>query len=219
VITIIYPKDNSTKFLLKIYSELLGKFGPDVIKILYVEATDASYAEGIQLIENASANSFMLFMGHGQDDLLYGAEDNAFKKKPFIKRTEFKVFKGKYLFSLSCYSNELLRTSLGNSGIINSIGFGSLPTEMTEVENNKRLKEKGVTESIIQRYKDILVELVTLSCSELVEKGLTFSQLSEYFLLLLNRKISDVILAHKTCPESKILADLLFQMKFEMVYL
>jgi hypothetical protein len=219
VLTIIYPKDYSTEFLLRIYSNLLEKFEPELVKILYIEANDNSYSEGVKHIESIDENSLLLFMGHGQDDLLYGAEEGSFKKKPFVKRTEFKVFKGKYLFSLSCYSNELLRTSLGNSGIINSIGFGSLPTEMTEVDNNKRLKEKGITKDIIQRYKDILVELVTLSYSELLEKKLTFSQLSEYYLLLLNRKISEVILDDKTCLESKILADLLFQMKAEMVYL
>jgi hypothetical protein len=96
---------------------------------------------------------------------------------------------------------------------------GLIPTEMTEVENNKRLKEKGVTESIINRYKDILIELVTGAYSEFIERELTFSQLSEYYLLLLNRKISEVILSDKASLESKILADLLFQMKNEMNYL
>jgi hypothetical protein len=219
VINIIYPKDPSTEFLLQIYTILFGRFGSEVVKILYIEANEKSYANALEFIENSPDNSLLLFMGHGQDDQLFGAESANFKKRSLVKRTEFRVFKGKYLFSLSCYSSELLRTSLGNSGIINSIGFGSLPTEMTEVENDKKLKEKGVTDNIIQRFKDILVELVTLSYSEFIEKGLSFSELSEYYLLLLNRKISEVILRDNTCKESKILSDLLFQMKLEMVYL
>ncbi len=219
MISIIYPIDTSTKFLLQIFDSLLNKFGPELIHIHYIEPSEKSYDEGISFIESVNENSLLVFLGHGQNDLLFGAEAEGFEKRPFIKRNDFRIFKDKYLFSLSCYSNELLKSSLGNSGIINSIGFGILPTDMSEVENNKRLKELGITKATIQQFKDVLIELVTNAFSTMIINGLNFSQLSELLLLLLNRKISEVILSNKANPENRILADLLFHMKSEMSYL
>lgn len=218
-INIIYPHDPTTTFLLSIVDFLDKKHSRDNFNLIEVHPSNESYAKCIDAVHQISDNSIILFMGHGQPELLYGAENDTFEKKPLVKKGDMKIFRGKHLFSLSCNSNELLRTTFTQSGFINSMGFGSLPTEMIEVENNKKLKDQGITETVIKRYKDILVELVSLSFSELITKKHTFSELSNYFTLRLNKKISEVILEDKTSKENRLLSNLLFQMRSEMVFI
>ena len=219
MIHIIYPSDSTTEFLLEIHNEIIEKTGVECINLIRIEASEEAYLEGISLIKKISHNSIILFMGHGQNDLLFGGESLEFPKKPLIRKSDIRIFERKYIFSLSCYSNELFRSTFNFSNINNSIGFGSLPTEMTEVDNNKRLKELGINDSIVKRYKEILVEIVSLSFIRLVIRGISFFELSNYFSLLLNKKISEIILNDKTSCDSRILADLLFQMRSEMVFI
>ncbi len=219
MIHVIYPSDSTTEFLLQIHTEIINKTGVEHINLIRIEASAEAYLEGIALIEKISEDSIILFMGHGQNDLLFGGESIGFPRKPLIKKSDIRIFEKKYVFSLSCYSNELFRSTFNFSNIINSIGFGSLPTEMTEVDNNKRLKEQGINDRIIKRYKEILVELVSLSFIRLITKGITFFDMSNYFSLLLNKKISEIILIDKTNRDARILADLLFQMRSEMVFI
>jgi len=219
VIYIIYPQDETTKFLLEIPQRITDKLGKEIVKIITILASDNSYAECLVNIEAIPANSIVLFMGHGQADKLWGAESESFKKKSFISKSQSKIFAEKYLFLLSCNSNEFLKGTFTFSKVISSIGFGSLPTEMTEVENSKRLIEQGVNETVITQYKATIVELVATSFSDMMEKKYSFSQLSNNFMLRLNKKISQVILDDITNKENRILADLLFQMKSEMVFI
>lgn len=218
-IYIIFPQDRTTAFLRSIITHLNKTHAPNSFNLIEVHPSDESYAKSFELMCQIPNDSIVLFMGHGQPEILYGAESDSFKKKPLVKKVDMKVFRGKYLFSLSCNSTELLRATFSQAGFINSIGFGSLPTEMTEVENNKKLKEQGITESVIKRYKDILIELVSLSLSDLILKKHTFSELSNYFTLRLNKKISEVILEDKTSKENRLLSNLLFQMRSEMIFI
>ena len=90
---------------------------------------------------------------------------------------------------------------------------------MIEVENNNKLKQQGINEAIITNYKNILVELVAASFCDMIERRLTFYELSNYFLLRLNKKISQVILDDIKNIDNRILANLLSQMKAEMVFI
>mgnify|MGYP000538845440 CR=1 FL=1 len=191
MIYIVYPYDSSTEFLLKIPSLIEERHG-SAFTMIKIEATDSSYASGLDSLSKVPDDSIVLFMGHGQSDLLYGAESSTFEKKKLIGKSEIKILSNKYFFSLSCNSNEFLHSTFNSSKIINSIGFGSLPTEMIEVENNNKLKQQGITESIIANYKNILVELVSTSFCDMIEKQQSFYELSNYFMLRLNKKISQV---------------------------
>lgn len=218
MIYIVYPYDSTTKFLLEIPNILQQKHG-NVFTVINIEASDSSYAKGLELISKIPDDSLVLFMGHGQSDFLYGADSHEFEKKKFIGKSEIKIFSNKFLFSLSCNSNDFLHSTFSFSNIIGSIGFGSLPTEMIEVENNNKLKQQGINEAIITNYKNILVELVAASFCDMIERRLTFYELSNYFLLRLNKKISQVILDDIKNIDNRILANLLSQMKAEMVFI
>lgn len=219
IVHVIYPKDSSTEFLLEIPKAIIGAVGTEKINLIMIEASIDSYNQGKDSIQSIEEKDIVLFMGHGQYDMLFGAESPTFPKEPFIKKTEIRLFENKYLFSLSCYSNELLRTTFSYSKILSSVGFGSLPTEMIEVESNKRLKDQGVNIRIIESYKQILVELVSKSFIYLISSECDFLKMTNYFLLLLNKKISEVILNDKKDKDFRILADLLFQMRSELIFI
>lgn len=219
MIYIIYPSDDTTKFLLEIPKRIKNERGQESLNLIEVLPNEDSYSKKLLEIEAIPDNSVILFMGHGQEDKLWGAENEAFIKRPFITKVQSKVFSDKFVFLLSCNSNDFLKGTFRFSKIISSIGFGSLPTDMAEVKNSKRLKELGVNENIIEKYKVVLIELVSTVFSEMIEGNQNFSQLSTNFILRLNKKISEVILDDPTSKDNRILADLLFQMKSEMVYI
>lgn len=219
MIYFIYPIDKTTEFLLQIPNRILEKSGRESGNIITIFPNDDSYNSCLDEIANLPDSSIVIFMGHGQDNILWGAESEIYKKKPLIVRNQVKIFSNKHLFCLSCNSNEFLRSTFNFSKIISSIGFGSLPTEITEVNNNRRLKELGINIEVIFNYKEILVELVTESFCDMLDKGLTFNDLSNNFSLRLNKKISEVILKDKKSVDMKILSDLLFQMKTEMIFI
>ena len=218
-LNIIFPVDSSTQFLANIPTKLIESFGSERVIIKYIEASEKSYSDGVEFIKGSPDGSHFLFMGHGQDDKLFGGEADGFEKKSLISRSDMSVFKGKYLFSLSCYSCELLRTSLGHSGILNSIGFGSLPTEMAEIKNNKRFTSQGINEAIVEDFKLTITQIVSEAYLHYLKNELQFSDLSNYLMLLLNQMISEVILRDSMNVDNRILSDLLFQMKNEIIYL
>lgn len=219
MIYFIYPSDETTKFLLEIPNKISARFGHQSVQNITVLPNDESYSNCLDEIAKIPSNSVVIFMGHGQEDKLWGAESDGFVKKPFILKNQAKVFSNKHLLCLSCNSNDYIKGTFSFSKIISSIGFGSLPTDMTEVENSKKLKELGINDNVINKYKEILVELVSESLCDMLEKTLTFAELSNILTLRLNKKISEVVLKDKHNADMKILSDLLFQMRTEMVFI
>lgn len=195
------------------------KYGADIFELITVQTGEDSYSKAFSQIEALPQASVILFLGHGTGEKLYGAESNSFPKKSLINKSQAKVFSEKFIFLLSCNSNDFIKGTFSFSKAISSIGFGSLPTEMAEVENSKRLKEQGVNKETINKYKNSMIELVSDSFCDMIESKLSFSQLGNSFLLRLNKKISQVILEDTTSKDNRILADLLFQMKSEMIFI
>ncbi len=219
MIYLIYPSDETTEFLLEIPKRIAEKHGDKSIQVIKMLPSEESYKEVFHSIETMPSGSVVIFMGHGQDDKLCGAENESFIKQSFVSKSQAKVFSEKFIFLLSCNSNDFIKGTFSFSKAISSIGFGSLPTEMSEVENSKRLKEQGVNEETINKYKNSMIELVSDSFCDMIESNLSFSQLGNSFLLRLNKKISQVILEDTKSKDNRILADLLFQMKSEMVFI
>lgn len=56
-----------------------------------------------------------------------------------------------------------------------------------------------------------MVELVSISFIEMIGNNHSFSQLSNNFILRLNKKISQVILDSPKNSDNRVLVDLLFQ--------
>ena len=215
----IYPSDESTEFLLEIPKIVAEKYGSKSNITINIKASDDSYSNCFEKVKMIPPNSTIIFMGHGQANQLWGAESETFIKKPFVKQNESKIFGGSNLFLLSCDSNEFLKGSYSYSKVINSIGFGSLPTVIEEFKQKRKLRELEVNENVVRRFRLILIDLISVSFCEMIKKDMTFYELFNYLVLRLNKKISRVILDDKRNNENRVLADLLYYIKSEMVYI
>ena len=213
MIHIIFPIDPTTDFLSKITTEIEKYVS---INLIEVHPSIDSYKTALLEIRKIPDGATVLFMGHGQDRILYGGGNIEFEKRVLIRRTELEIFRNKNLFALACSSSDLLKSTLSQSGIRNSIGFKDLPTEMDEVINNRRLMEAGINQEIINDYKNALVEVVSGAfLHNIKHEVVDFHGLYDYLRLLINRKINEAVLSHN----KRQLADLLFKMKSEMASL
>jgi hypothetical protein len=210
--TIIFPVDKSTDFLNQIVENLNNSVVEfDLIKIF---PTNESYDSAVKKIIEIKDDELIIFLGHGSPEMLYGGESDEFDKKAFVKLKTMYLFKNKNLFLLACDSTSLLKSSFKIAEIKKSIGFGPLPTDMSELNSNK-FKSLGANEETIRLFKDKIVNLISNSLIYYLNnssKTKNMIDLKEYLILLINKDISETILIKKNRP----LADLLFYMRTDL---
>ena len=209
MLTIIYSLDDSTQFLSKI-PENLSKHPISSFPILPETNDEEIYL----FIENIKEKQIILFLGHGGSSYL--CREN---RKQFITKDHLKYFDNKFFFCLSCDSQEFLGKNFKQNSILNAIGFGDLPTDWNDILGKREYESeayKGINETIISSYREILVELIINSFTDMFRRELDFKGLGNFFLIRLNKKISEVILKDKSNEENRILANLLFETKSQM---
>ncbi|MEO9502821.1 hypothetical protein [Nonlabens ulvanivorans] len=211
MITVVISIDPTTAFLFEIIKNIKAK--NIEVNLIEIHPSDQSYNDCLDKINELACGSVILFLGHGQSDRLYGGESDKFDKKPIIKLNEMNIFKDKYLILLACDSSELLKSSFRQAKMIKSIGFGALPTEIEELDNNKKFANVGITQKTIDLFRDIIVSTVSEAIIHSLKRNLDFIQTKDYLTFLLNNKINDVILV----DNNENLGDLIYQMKYELV--
>ncbi|WP_282113840.1 hypothetical protein [Maribacter stanieri] len=213
MITVIISIDPSTKFLFDIVDRL--KSNSIDFELIEIHPNTDSYKSCLDNISKLPENTTILFLGHGQDDQIYGGELlDDFPKQPLVKRNEMGIFKNQNLFLLACDSASLIKSSFRIAKTKKAIGFGPLPTEIEEVESDKKLANEGITLETIELFKQAINETVILSLLEyLKDESKDFIFLKDYLNLHLNKRINKAILEE----ENRNLADLLFNMKNDMV--
>jgi len=209
--TIIFPKDPSILFLKTIIKKLEEK----EIKFDLIEVfpNQASYDSTIDKLKATNDNDLIIFLGHGSPDRIYGGESDDFNKKALVKISEMNIFKDKNLFLLACDSTSLLKSSFNIAKIKKSIGFGPLPTELTEL-NSTKFKSLGATEETIEEFKTKITKIISNSLIYFLINydDLSLLDLKDNITLLINKEINNSILSEKNRP----LADLLFYMKTDL---
>jgi hypothetical protein len=213
MITVIISVDPSTNFLYSIVENM--KSNSIEFELIEVHPNEESYKSCLDNISNLPENNTILFLGHGQDNQIYGGELlDDFPKQPLVKRNEMGIFKNQNLFLLACDSASLIKSSFRIAKTNKAIGFGPLPTEMEEVKNDKKLATAGITLDTIELFKQAINETVILSLLEYFkDESKDFIFLKDYINLHLNKRINKAILEEG----NKNLADLLFNMKNDMV--
>tara|TARA_R110001606_G_scaffold369772_1_gene525972 strand:+ start:1323 stop:1970 length:648 start_codon:yes stop_codon:yes gene_type:complete len=213
MITVIISVDPSTNFLYSIVENM--KSNSIEFELIEVHPNEESYKSCIDNISNLPENNTILFLGHGQDNQIYGGELlDDFPKQPLVKRNEMGIFKNQNLFLLACDSASLIKSSFRIAKTNKAIGFGPLPTEMKEVKNDKKLATAGITLDTIELFKQAINETIILSLLEYFkDESKDFIYLKDYLKLLLNKRINKAIFEE----DNRNLADLLFNMKNDMV--
>jgi len=207
----IYPKDKTTAFLEPIYLDVLKTLGQESITLISFD--ENSYEDIFNIVKDLPDNAFIMFLGHGRNDKLYGVFDDS--HDPFVESNKMWVFDRKNLFALACKSTHLLTRCFHRTSISQSIGFGNLPTSVEEVEDIKKFQHVKISDEDIDKFKDIIVETVSLSIIKFYKEQLCFSGIYKHLRLLLNKKMNDAVLVDK----NRNLAELIFQMLADMSYL
>lgn len=209
MINFIISIDESTTFLFNII-EIVKSKGIDV-KVFEIYPNEDSYKKQFDEVSLIDKNSTIVFLGHGQNDRLYGGEEaKVFEKKTFIALRQMNIFQQQSLFLLACDSAELIKSSFKMSKTIKSIGFGGLPTSKKEIENDRKFANEGISVETIEEFKSEMVNMVALSLTQFYTD---FNFLKDYLILLLDKRINNAILT----KNNNHLAELLFKMRNEIV--
>jgi hypothetical protein len=178
--------------------------------LVQIHPNNESYAATLDSISKFKKKSLVLFLGHGQSDQLYGGESENFPKKSIVRATEMNIFQEQYLFLLACNSASLVERSFRMSNACKSLGFGALPTSIAEIESDRKLSGEGISEHSIEMFKEAIVQVVA---EAIIRSNSDLSRILDYLKLLIDKKISGVVITDK----DRNLADLLFRMRYEMV--
>jgi hypothetical protein len=113
------------------------------------------------------------------------------------------IFKGKSLFVISCFSAKLLKSTRISRGYSPCVGFGLLPSELEEVISHSKLNQLNLSQSDIDFFKDFLCELVNKSVVYFFLNDI--NRLFSYIKILVNRKITEIILSKNNLKVAEIL--------------
>lgn len=224
----IYPTDKqqSTQFLNRINTYLKRELDNDwhCYKIKFSEFDHE------RCIKTVSKNNvkFILFMGHGRSNVLFGScakessdfisieaielNENFYKNENFINSENIEKFKGKILFSLSCFSNRNDKHSLGRNAILKGVksfvGFGDIPTDY--IEDNK------IPLKAISSFKGLLVKIIKDCLSVAIKNNYSVQGLVDLIKLEVTREIQKIALSKNKQRHKDTIIELLFSFKDEM---
>jgi hypothetical protein len=223
----IYPidKKESTKFLNRINTYLKRNLNDDwhCFKIRF---NDNAHTDCVNSAKNNTAK-FILFMGHGRSDCLYGscAKDSSelpnsdevwkveqyYKNEQFIDENNVNSFANKIFFSFSCNSNENKTKSIGRkaieNGVLSFIGFGDITTDYIE--------ENGFPKKAIAVYKGLLTKIIKKSLYVSIVDNYTVDRLVDLMKILTDKEIQNLILSSKN-RHKDVIIDRLYAFKSEI---
>lgn len=155
-ILIIHPYDQSTLFLNEINNHLSKSFANN-IEYFRIQTNDTSHSHCLKKIIAHPENGFVIFMGHGRSNKLYGSKGDLFESADFESSTAFEenpelfynndkfiteenvdVFSGKKVFCLACNSNESIAKEAIKKGAKSFFSFGDIPTSKEEFKGYEK---------------------------------------------------------------------------------
>ncbi|MDD3014597.1 MAG: hypothetical protein PHC34_12920 [Candidatus Gastranaerophilales bacterium] len=206
----IFPNDESTDFLLPIYDSLstLDSF-TGYRNLLEQGEIDLV----IKDILSSESGSVIIFLGHGASHCIYRCD-----RTPLFDKHNFNIFQNKRIFLFSCRSSEFIKDNK-NTHLIEYIGFGNMVTDIAEVLEERDVDSNAypdIDEGIIDAYKKILVQILSLNLKGTLEQNISFRDLYFQIKLLLNKYIAKT-LKEKKHSNYKALTDLLYYTKCDMI--
>jgi hypothetical protein len=223
----IYPTDKkeTTTFLNRINSYLNRKLDADwhCYKIKF----DDNDHNNCIINAKDSAAKFILFMGHGRSDCLYGScaknsnefvsqdvlrENKEFyRNENFIHAKNIALFNGKIFFSFSCNSNENRTQSIGRkaieNGVLSFIGFGDIATDYIE--------EDKFPPKAIALFKGLITKIIKESIFISISNNYTVDRLVSLIKILTDKEIQKLLLTtnHR---HKKVICNKLYNFKNEI---
>jgi hypothetical protein len=154
-----------------------------------IDGTEQSCLDAKEYIADIPDSSIIIFLGHGTDKILYGGCDDNLEKKTFLILRDVKVLKSKYIMLLSCKSKDFLFSARKHSEFINAFGFSDIPTDIEEIDHNKKLRKCNIQNDDIENFRDELIDCLDKSVMQVLDKNCSFYEFFLFFRLLLYKKI------------------------------
>lgn len=205
----LFPKDCTTEFLRPIYEELCTR--ESVIGFDNDAIDDDYYFENLEsLLKETDA---MIFLGHGTSRILYGTRFN-----PIIddKSGNLDYLRGRKLLLFSCKSVDYIH----HYNLNNAVGFGFIPTSKDDAHEGAKLHNLDISclDNIslhLFRKSIVNIWLRTLKCTEW-ENIYTFISKFSFFTDI---EIVNVLRNHKDKAHFRLVADMLYYLKTDIVYI
>lgn len=194
MIYLIYPSDPSTSFLDRLIEKFAASIEEGKVRLIECQALDISYEKSIEEIKKIPEHSKVIFMGHGTPTVLYGGASESFQRKALIELKDMSIFNNKTLILMSCYSTSLLKSSRKHRGYSDSIGFGLLPSDLSETKGKAYLDKLNLNKSNIEEYQICLVDIFEELTYLLLNTDKSTKQIVDRLKLLINTKINDNVL-------------------------
>jgi len=201
----IYPTDKreSTKFLNRINTYLIRNLKKDW-HCYKIKFTDDDHINCLKQAKESPAK-FILFMGHGRSNCLYGScakansdfispdaerENNElYKNERFIDESNIGNLSNKVFFSLSCNSNENSARTIGRKaiekGILCFVGFGDIPTDHIEGKKNPP--------KAIAVYKGLITKIIKESLYISIINNYTVDRLVDLIKIITYKEIQTLL--------------------------
>lgn len=198
----IFPKDETTDFLVPLY-ELLCSKGVDG----WHEDTVNNVTIVIDMIRGAEE---IIFLGHGSSGTLYGSPVNGELSELITQNNVHELLAGKKCFLLSCNSEEFC----SNYNLSDSIGFGNMPTGMRDVfmAMDNDVSFPNLEQEDIDVYNNALIRALTRAFNTYSLDNI--DSLYAKICLYANFEITEC-LTRKTCQMYREVAELLQDLKNE----
>lgn len=208
----VYPieEDKSTDFLLPIYEMFKSLDTDQFVGYRPQKGDEVDMILDDLLLEE---EQLFIFLGHGS------STDIRNNHEAIINDDNFSLLKNKKVFLLSCRSEEFI--SRNNSVPLKEyIGFGNMITSWDEIlaERNFDLNAYiNVTEEHIDDFNKILANSILNSLSKAILKEESSYYLYSKIKIYLNKAIVELLLEKKV-KGYRVLADLLFKLKKEIIW-
>jgi len=223
----IYPTDEreSTKFLNRI-STYLTRNLKEYWHCYKIGFSDDDHANCLKQAKESPAK-FILFMGHGRSDCLYGscAKANSdfispdaerenielYKNEQFIDGSNIGSLNNKVFFSFSCNSNVnrvgVLGRAAKENGVLCFIGFGDIPTDYMEKED--------FPPKAIAVYKGLIVKIIKESLYISIVNNYTVDRLVDLIKISTYKEIQTLL--HTKNRHKKVIIEKLLLFKNDIV--
>jgi hypothetical protein len=213
---------------MRIRHHLEELIGPGV-RYLHVKPNESSHASCLDRISTLPDEALVVFLGHGRSDSLQGgvadacysafsaAEKEAdpekyFHKSSFINFSNIEIFSNKKIICLSCNSNGPIAEAALAAGALAFMGFGHIPTSVTEFE---ALNVKG-SATLTSEMKSNLTDIVKRSLGYAYANDMTFEDLGYLIEFAAQQRIVNSLRTNGGLRKKDVLATHLYNLKNDL---
>lgn len=200
---LIFPNDPTTEFLQEVI-DFTKEYYPQV-RVVNCSASNESYAETLDILEAIPEGGTIFFIGHGSPNTLYGGASNGIEKKSLITLKNVNLFKHSQLILMACNSSDFIKSSRPMRHFSDGLGFGLLPSEIIELQKNRKIRELKLSEEELNKFKVILISLFKNIIAKVANGEKCMERLAFFVSTYLSKSINELIADENASKIAKLL--------------